>query len=158
MVIFEFSSHLGGNHFFFFVSLVFGQKLTRNAKTQCFSTFAIFSMQPLWILIQGWKRSKDSHYICGVGHAGRWRTPTVSSCVNKWTILHQKHKVSAQSAVQRYQSYSWGSVEHYHHTPHIQPIHISSALTILQCLETLQMSLFCSSAIELGFSPRSQAK
>ena len=31
--------------------------------TCCFSTFAIFNAQPLWILIQGWKQGQESHYI-----------------------------------------------------------------------------------------------
>ena len=31
--------------------------------TYCFSTFATFNTQPLWILIQGQEQSQESHYI-----------------------------------------------------------------------------------------------
>ena len=45
---------------FFFRSL---QEMPKIIWKCCFSTFAIFNIQPLWILIQGWKQGKEGHYI-----------------------------------------------------------------------------------------------
>ena len=51
---------------FFFEDIVFGQKfqeMTKNIWTYCFPTFGIFNTQPLWLLIQGWEKGQESHYI-----------------------------------------------------------------------------------------------
>ena len=50
-----------GNKQFFTISYTKCQKLSGHM--YCFSTFAIFNTQPLWMLIQGRKEGQENHYI-----------------------------------------------------------------------------------------------